>query len=93
VVALFNLEGDSGSVVENLTVADSDNHTFLWLFLGGVGNDDSAFDALLLFDPLEQDSIVKRSDFHRAISFRLLALEQDDTRSELLALSDDECQY
>src|SRR5271170_2946028 len=42
--------------------ASGDHFALLRLFLGRVGDDDAALDGLFLFDPLDQDAIVQRSN-------------------------------
>src|ERR1700737_2638898 len=58
-VSGLDVEGDLGPVLEDLAVADGDDLALLGLLLGGIGNDDSAFDGLLLFDALDDQAVVQ----------------------------------
>src|SRR5262245_24422380 len=44
--------------------ADGDDLSFLGFFLGGIRNDDAAAGLLFSFDPLDDDAIVKWTEFH-----------------------------
>src|ERR1700693_620443 len=62
VVASLDIEGEDLAFVVGLTLTDGDHFALLGLFLGGVGDDDAAADALALFNAPDQDAIVKRSE-------------------------------
>src|SRR6185436_3811214 len=61
-VALLYVEGLTGTVFFIFSLADRDDFTFLWFFLGGVGDDDAPSHLLTLFDTAHNYAIVKRSD-------------------------------
>ena len=67
-VAGFHVERDALAVVFRLAVADSDDLALLRLFLGGVGDDDSADFLLAFLDALNDDAVVQRSDVHALCS-------------------------
>ena len=56
--------GDALAVVVHLARADRDHLGLLRLFLGGVGDDDASADLFLLVDPLDQDTVLERTNFH-----------------------------
>src|SRR5205809_3631994 len=60
----LDVEGNLGSVLEDLAVADGDDLALLGLLLGGVGDDDPALDRFLLFDALDDQAVVKWTNFH-----------------------------
>ena len=69
-VALLDLEGDHFSVIASFTTASCNYSTFLWFFLGGVGNDDPSGRCFIFIDALDQEPVLERADFHE--SFPLL---------------------
>src|SRR5499427_1074592 len=62
------------------TRPDSDDLTFHWFFLGGVGNDDPARRLRLLLDAPHEHAIVQRSQFHKKL--RKLKIQCDHLRME-----------
>ena len=52
------------SLVAGLTPAGRHDHALLGLFLGRVRDDDPAGGRVFLVDPLDQDAVLKWSDFH-----------------------------
>src|SRR5262249_26268279 len=63
-VAGLDVELELGPVVQDLPVADRDDLALLGLLLRGVGDDDPALDGLLLFDPADDQAVVKRTNLH-----------------------------
>ena len=57
--------GDSFAVLITRAGADGDDLALLRLLLGGVGNDDAAGGLHLRIDTANDDTIVKRTKFHR----------------------------
>src|SRR6202521_5445085 len=52
------------ALLGHLALAHRDDLALLWLFLGGVRNDDSALALLFFLDAFDQNPIAQRSDFH-----------------------------
>src|SRR5881397_482418 len=63
-VAGLHVEGDLLAVVADLAVADGDHLGFLRLLLGGIGNDDPALLDLFLLEPLDEDTVMQRTNLH-----------------------------
>src|SRR5690349_6346873 len=61
-VAFLDVERRDLAVLLDLALADSDDLALLWLFLGGVRDDDPADLLLALFDPLNDHAIVQGAD-------------------------------
>ena len=57
-VADLDIESDECAVLKPLSLADCDYFALLRLFLGGIGNDDSAARGFFFFDPLHYDAVV-----------------------------------
>src|SRR2546430_6556999 len=75
-VALPDFEGYVPAIVVGLAGAERHDHAFHGFFFGGIGNDDSALLAfiLFLFDRCHENPIAHRSDFwcHSWLSFIVL---------------------
>ena len=67
-VAGLDVERDALAVVLDLAGADGDDFALLRLFLGGVGDDDSADFLFAFLDALDNDAVVQRSDVHARYS-------------------------
>src|SRR5205823_8186253 len=63
-VADLDVEGADLAVFEDLAVADCQDLAFDRLFLGGIGNDDSALRLLFLLHALDDPAILQRSNLH-----------------------------
>src|SRR5438067_2488657 len=63
-VADLDVEGADLAVFEDLAVADCQDLAFDRLFLGGIGNDDSALRLLFLLHALDDHAILQRSNLH-----------------------------
>src|ERR1700760_2753614 len=61
-IAGLDVEGEYLAFVVGLTLTDGDDFAFLWLFLGGVGDDDAATHGLALFDTANEDAVVQRGE-------------------------------
>lgn len=61
-VADLDVEGDFLAVLVEGTGAKGNDLGFLWLLLGGVGDDDASLDFFGLFDALEEDAITEGLD-------------------------------
>src|SRR5262249_18515897 len=63
-VALLDVERQELAVLAHLALADRDHLALGRLLLRRVGDDDPALRLLFLFDPLHQNPILQRTDFH-----------------------------
>jgi len=63
-VAGLDVERDAFAVVLRLAVPGGDDLALLRLLLGGVGNDDATSGLRLGIDSLDDNAVVKRSEFH-----------------------------
>src|SRR3954471_12698020 len=64
----LDVERDALAIVLRLAVSGGDDLALLWLFLGGVGDDDPADLLLAFLDPGDDDAVVQRSDVHAVYS-------------------------
>src|SRR5439155_24498221 len=64
-VAGLDVEGDLLALVGHLAVADGDDLTLLGLLLRGVRDDDAALFHFLLFESLDEDTVMQRTTLHR----------------------------
>src|SRR5206468_5092618 len=60
----LHIEWDALAVLVQLAGPDGDDGPFLWLLLGGVGDDDPALASLLFLESLDQDAVVERLHLH-----------------------------
>jgi hypothetical protein len=63
-VALLDVERMNFAFVVDLALADGDHLALLGLLLGGIRDDDPALGLLFFIDPLDEDAILQRTDFH-----------------------------
>src|SRR5262245_21535766 len=63
-VADLEIDGDELAGLVAAARAHGDDLALRGLFLGGVGNDDAAGGLLLGIDALDDDAVVKRTEFH-----------------------------
>ena len=68
-VANLHIQGENLAVIGLLAVAGGDDFTHLRLFLGGVGDNQAPGGFGFLFDALDDETILKRSDVHVLLSF------------------------
>src|SRR5947208_13100777 len=64
VLTRLHVQWDGFAVIVHATAASRDDFGLLWLFLGGIRDDDAADALFLLFNPLHQDTITQRSYVH-----------------------------
>src|SRR5882762_4373736 len=67
VVTDLNVDGHQFSILETLAMPDGDDFGLLWLFLGRIGNYDTAASSFLLLDPLNHNAIRKRANVHHVL--------------------------
>src|SRR5215471_9429475 len=78
-IARLDIERRDLAVFVDLALPDGDDLRLHGLFLGGVGDDDSPFADFFLLEPLDEDPIVERTNFHTDAPFTaLLALNQNE---------------
>src|SRR5215831_11096114 len=70
-VADLDVDRDELAALIATTRADGNDLSFLRFFLGGIRDDDAATALLFSFDPLDDDAIVKWTEFHGFASYRL----------------------
>src|SRR5262245_24590691 len=63
-VADLDVDRDELAALIATTGADGNDLPFLGFFLGGIRDDDAATGLLFSFDPLDDDTIVKWTEFH-----------------------------
>src|SRR6516165_3227181 len=63
-VADFDIERAEVAVIAPGAGPSGNDFAFHWLFLGGVGDDNTACCLLLLLDSTDEDAILQRSKFH-----------------------------
>src|SRR5262249_55642781 len=63
-VADLDVDRDELAALIPTTRADGNDLSFLGFFLGGIRDDDAASGLLFSFDPLDDDAIVKWTEFH-----------------------------
>src|SRR5438445_8921608 len=64
-VADLDVDGDELAALVAAAGSNGDDLALLWLLLGGVGNDDATSGLRLGIDTLDDNAVVKRSEFHR----------------------------
>src|SRR6266853_879810 len=64
-VADLDVDRDELAALVAATGSNGDDLALLWLLLGGVGNDDATSGLRLGIDSLDDNAVVKRSEFHR----------------------------
>src|SRR5213596_2992774 len=62
---LLVVEVDLLALVGHLAVTDGDDLTLLGLLLRGVRDDDAALFHFLLFESLDEDAVMQRTNLHR----------------------------
>ena len=63
-VADLDVEREDLAVVVNLALADGHDFALVGLFGGGVGDHDAGGGLALFFQPLDDDAVVQRTNFH-----------------------------
>lgn len=58
-VANFNAQSSAYTVIEELAWSNSDNLASLWLFLGGIWQNDTACSGFFSFERLNNDAIIE----------------------------------
>src|SRR5437868_9604193 len=66
-VADLDVDGDELAALVASAGSNGDNLALLWLLLGGVRNDDATSGLRLGIDSLDDNAVVKRSEFHRCL--------------------------
>src|SRR5262249_38134077 len=66
-VADLDVDRDELAALVGTTRADGNTLPFLGFFLRGIRNDDAAAGLLFSFDPLNDDAIVKWTEFHAVL--------------------------
>src|SRR6266487_3066952 len=64
-VADLDVDRDELAALVAATGSNGDDLALLWLLLGGVGNDDATSGLRLGIDSLDDNAVMKRSEFHR----------------------------
>src|SRR5207249_2966511 len=98
-VPRLDVEGNHFALVVLFAAPHGDDFSLLGLLLGRVGNDDPALRSLLLFNPLDQDSIMEWSKIHMESPFAHASRTRPNyrrcsggaTRNSKAFVSDDEC--
>src|SRR5580698_1851603 len=93
-VASLDVEREDLAFIVGLALANRDNLALLGLFLGRIGDDDAAADALALFQTTNQDAVMqrrKRSSCHILESPYCCFERVGPPCDGLLALSTAEC--
>src|SRR5207248_8301041 len=92
-VAGLDVDGDELAALVAAAGSNGDDLALLWLLLGGVGNDDAASGLRLGIDSLDDNAVVKRSEFHRCpptvLSKSLADLESRSLFRKLLVVGPD----
>src|SRR5712671_1685212 len=63
-VADLDVDGDELAALVAAARSNGDDLALLWLLLGGVGDDDATRGLRLGIDSLDDNAVVKRSEFH-----------------------------
>ena len=58
-VADFYAQNSANTAIEKLARTDRDNLAALWLFLGGIGQNDTACGGLFCFEWLDNDAVIE----------------------------------
>src|SRR5438034_11687339 len=66
-VADLDVDGDELATLFASAGSNGDDLALLWLLLGGVRNDDATSGLRLGIDSLDDNAVVKRSEFHRCL--------------------------
>src|SRR5438034_8390445 len=66
-VADLDVDGDELATLVASAGSNGDDLALLWLLLGGVRNDDATSGLRLGIDSLDDNAVVKRSEFHRCL--------------------------
>src|SRR5207253_5771140 len=64
-IADLDVDGDELAALVASAGSNGDDLALLWLLLGGVRNDDATSGLRLGIDSLDDNAVVKRSEFHR----------------------------
>src|SRR5262249_17200805 len=79
-VTLLDVQGQLLPLFVDLSLADGHDFRLHRLLLGRIGDDDSSFANLLLLEPLDEDSVVERSNLHAFLLNRYW-IERDPVRA------------
>src|SRR2546422_814175 len=63
-ITRLDVQGPDLAVLEDLSVADCDDLTLDWLFLGRIGDDDPALRLLLFLHALDDHAVLQGTNFH-----------------------------
>src|SRR2546430_1307605 len=63
----LDVDGDELAALGAAAGSNGDDLALLWLLLSGVGNDDATSSLRLGIDSLDDNAVVKRSEFHRCL--------------------------